>query len=208
MATKLPYVAQPGSMTNILDKVREAKTPERFTQDFLQTKLGFKGGTSRQFIPLAKKIGFLKSDGTPTELYTQFRNTRSSKAAMAAGLRIGYSELFERNEYAYNLDREHLRGLVLEITGLESDSSVVDKVCLTFEKLKALADFEAAGESNVDTENNDESMAPASAVAVETKVASLPIGLTYTINLVLPKTDDPAVFNAIFKSLRDNLLRS
>ena len=30
----------------------------------------------------------------------------------------------------------------------------------------------------------------------------------YTINLNLPETSDPEVFNAIFKSLRDNLLKS
>jgi hypothetical protein len=35
----------------------------------------------------------------------------------------------------------------------------------------------------------------------------LRLNLAYTINLVLPKTDDVAVFNAIFKSLRENLLR-
>ena len=33
------------------------------------------------------------------------------------------------------------------------------------------------------------------------------LNLSYTINLVLPKTDDIAVFNSIFKSLRENLLR-
>jgi hypothetical protein len=32
------------------------------------------------------------------------------------------------------------------------------------------------------------------------------LNLAYTINLVLPKTEDVAVFNAIFKSLRENLL--
>ena len=32
-------------------------------------------------------------------------------------------------------------------------------------------------------------------------------GLSYQINLVLPKTDDIAVFNAIFKSLKDHLLK-
>jgi hypothetical protein len=51
MATKLPYVNVPGTIRKILNKVKEAKTPERFTDDFLQTKLGFKGGTARQFIP-------------------------------------------------------------------------------------------------------------------------------------------------------------
>ena len=36
---------------------------------------------------------------------------------------------------------------------------------------------------------------------------SLHLNLAYSINLVLPKTDDIGVFNAIFKSLRENLLK-
>lgn len=68
MTTKLPYVAQPSLMTKIFAKVQEAKAPDRFTADFLGTKLGFKGGNYRQFISLAKKLSFLNSDGTPTDL--------------------------------------------------------------------------------------------------------------------------------------------
>lgn len=34
------------------------------------------------------------------------------------------------------------------------------------------------------------------------------MNLGYTINLNLPATSDIAVFNAIFKSLRENLLRN
>ena len=33
------------------------------------------------------------------------------------------------------------------------------------------------------------------------------LGLSYHINIVLPETKDVAVFNAIFQSLRQNLLR-
>ena len=33
------------------------------------------------------------------------------------------------------------------------------------------------------------------------------LGLSYTINLNLPATTEIEVFNAIFKSLRENLLR-
>jgi hypothetical protein len=83
MSTKLPYVVYPNSIGKILDKIKEAKTPDRFTADFLDTKLGFHGGNYRQFIPLAKKLGLLKSDSTPTDLYKSFRNPGSSKAAMA-----------------------------------------------------------------------------------------------------------------------------
>lgn len=208
MATKLPYVNQPGSMVKILEKVRSAKTPDRFTHDFLETKLGFKGGNYRQFIPLAKKLGLLGSDGSPTDLYKRFRNNESTKAAMARALRTGYREAFERNEYAYNLDKDKFRGLVVEITGLASDSRVVQLICSTFDNLRKLADFETDLPSGAEAE--------AEAIAASdagdgpppgTGVGDLSLGLSYTINLVLPKTDDPAVFNAIFKSLRDNLLR-
>lgn len=63
MASKLPYVNLPGSMVKILGKIREAKTPDRFTQDFLKTKLGFRGGNYQQFIPLGKKLGLLNTEG-------------------------------------------------------------------------------------------------------------------------------------------------
>ncbi len=36
---------------------------------------------------------------------------------------------------------------------------------------------------------------------------SAALGLSYHINIVLPETKDVAVFNAIFQSLRQNLLR-
>lgn len=58
MASKLPYVNQSGTILKILNKVKEAQTPDRFTQDFLETKLGSKGGAARQIIPLAKKTWF------------------------------------------------------------------------------------------------------------------------------------------------------
>ena len=74
MASKLPYLASPGLIPKILGKIQEARRPERFTQDFLETKLGFGGGSARAIIPLLKRTGFLSSDGTPTRLYDQFPN--------------------------------------------------------------------------------------------------------------------------------------
>ena len=203
MTSKLPYVNQPGSIVRILEKIRDAKTPDRFTRDFLGTKLGFKGGNSQQFIPLAKKLGLLKSDGSPTELYKSYRNPTSSKAAMARALRIGYREIFERNEYAYNLNKEDFKGLVVEITGLDSNNRVVQLICSTYENLKKLADFERTIE-NPEAEEK-ETINRGKPTKIDD--TDLDLRLSYTINLVLPKTDDPAVFNAIFRALRENLLR-
>jgi len=207
MSTKLPYVNQPGSMVKILEKIQSAKTPDRFTTDFLTTKLGFKGGNSRQFMPLAKRLGFLASDGSPTDLYKKFRNTDSAKAAMAEALRTGYKEVFERNEYAYKLDREKFKGLVVEITGLEPDNRVVQLICQTWDNLQKLADFEVDLPVDKSDDDENEALPPGSGAEHRKGDHEFPVGLSYVINLVLPKTDDPAVFNAIFKSLRDNLLR-
>lgn len=206
-----PFMNGYGTTTKILAKIKEAQTPDRFTQDFLSTKLGFPGGTARPFIPLAKRIGFLESDGKPTDLYKGFRNHAHSKAAMAAAIRKGYAQFYERNEYAHDLDKKKLEGLVVEITGLEAGHATTRAIVGTFEALKAFADFNAPQHHGADaTEAKVVVDKPKSLSDSEPSnngdSGEVKLNLAYTINLVLPKTDDVAVFNAIFKSLRENLL--
>jgi hypothetical protein len=203
MRIKLPYISYPACIPRILKKIKEAQSPDRFTYDFLQTKLGFKGGNYSQFIPLAKKINLLNTDGTPTDLYKKFRNNATSKHSIAEAIKKGYAELFTRNEYANDLSSDQLQGLVVEITGLESKSQVVKLICQTFEALK--------NESTFDSTNAEEPVVKKEKPVVQKEETittnDFGLNLSYTINLVLPKTDDPAVFNAIFRSLRENLLR-
>jgi Family of unknown function (DUF5343) len=204
MASKLPYVNQPGSVVKVFEKVRQAQTPERFTGDFLETKLGFRGGNYKQFIPFAKKLGFLGTDGVPSEIYKRFRNEGTTKSAMAEAVKIGYKELFERNEHADAMRKEDFKGLVVEVTGLDSKSRVVVLICSTFDALLKIADFNAkpsgdAGKTEVKSPTGDKERNRGG--------EDIDLNLSYTINLVLPKTDDAAVFTAIFKSLRENLLR-
>jgi hypothetical protein len=201
-----PFMNGSGYLTKILDKVKTAKTPDRFTQDYLATKLGFPGGSPKAFIPFAKRLNLLASDGTPTDLYKQFRNDTTSGIAMAKAVKTGYADLFERNEYAHELDRAGLEGLVMEITGLEKGNSTLRSIISSFENVKVYADFDAKACIPLQAaEGKDEDTpTPVSAMQLDEQIS---LGLSYTINLVLPKTDDVAVFNAIFKSLRENLLR-
>ncbi len=205
MSNKLPYVVEPNKIEKVLRKIKEAKVPERFTQDFLDTVLNCKGGNYRQFMPLAKKLSFLNSDGTPTELYKKFRNNATSSFAMAQALKVGYAEVFDRNEYANKLNKEEFKGHVVEITGLEPKNRVVQLICSTFETLKKLADFEQPlSEEESSKDINDTTKGTR---GDQEEIRDFDLNLSYTINLVLPKTDDPAVFNAIFRSLREHLLR-
>lgn len=205
---KLPYVNAYGNITKALDGIKRASTPDRFTQDFLGTKLGLKGGSARPLIPFLKRTGFLQSDGTPTDLYRRFRNEASAGAAAAEAMRIGYKPLYEINEYVHDASDEDLKGVIVQATGADAGSRVVRSVLGSFKAVRAFADFDAA-EAAVDRGSGEDAESGAQdpgAIGVGS-LARSGIALGYTINLHLPATSDIAVFNAIFKSLREHLLR-
>jgi hypothetical protein len=62
MASTLPYLASPGSLTKALEKIKTAATPERVTFDFISTVIGVKGGGGRSLIPFLKRSGLVKTD--------------------------------------------------------------------------------------------------------------------------------------------------
>lgn len=214
MAAKLPYMLSTGSIPKILEKIQNAKRPERFTQDFLETKLGHSGGSARPIIPLLKRMGFLGSDGVPTSLYDQFRNAESQGFAVAEGMKNAFSELFDRNEYIYEMSRDKLSGQVIEITGGAKDDRNISAIVGTFFALNELADFEAeapaSSSPNTKTQrpNSPTEPTPNHAANQIAKTDNIELRVGYTINLNLPETNDPEVFNAIFKSLRDHLLKN
>jgi len=197
-----PFMNAYGSLSKILNKVKQAKTPDRFNYDFLETTLGFKSSSARAFIPLAKRLGLLASDGTPTDLYKRFRNPAQSHAAIAEAIRKGYAQLFEKNESAHTLGKKEIEGLFVEITGLQNESSTIRSLLGTLETLKSFASFDQ--KISVTEPPPEEEEVPDKDKAPHEDIG---MNLAYTINLVLPKTDDVAVFNAIFKGLRENLLR-
>ena len=198
----VPYLQAYGNITKALNKVKTAQVPPRFSQDFLETKLNLTGGGARPVIPFLKRTGFLGSDGTPTDLYKRFRNESQSGAAAVEALRIGYAPLYEVNEYIHDASDADLKGVVVQVTGSEPTASTVNAIVGSFKALRAFADFDAppaatetAGELTV----TERGVAPAA-------TSGAPLRLGYTINLNLPATSDIAVFDAIFKSLREHLL--
>jgi hypothetical protein len=193
----LPYLTAYGNISKGLEKIRTASTPDRFTHDFLSTKMNMTGGSAKPLIPFLKRTGFLATDGSPTELYKQFRGSTADRGASAAkALRMGYAPLFEANEYAQDLNDEDLKSLVVQVTGSSPTSSTVRSVVNSFKALNAYADFEATEEATSEEPESD---------AVSRPPGRPDLKFGYTINLHLPATSDVAVFNAIFKSLREHL---
>jgi hypothetical protein len=201
----VPYLNAYGNIAKTLDGIIKATTPDRFTQDFLAAKLGLSGGSATPVIPFLKRTGFLNGDGTPTELYKQFRNETLRGSAAAQAARTGYKALYDIHEYAHDLNDKELMGVIVQATGLAAGSATAKAIKASFKALKNFANFEdkaaevpATHEESGEGENNQTTR------SFVDKSVGLKLG--YTINLNLPATSDIAVFNAIFKSLREHLL--
>lgn len=212
MAAALPYVTATGNVEKALKGIKSAATPESVSQDFVKTILGIKGGSGNQITAYLKKIGFATADGTPTEIYKKFRNAATEGWAAAQALKTGYAPLYVRNEYMHRLSDEDLRGLVVEETGAEQDSNVVGLVIACIKQLKKFAKWDTLPPEEKSEKPPADSLpvAPPSSqnpVSPQMPAQRLGLNLGYTINLNLPATSDPAVFNAIFRALKEHLLK-
>ena len=204
--SKVPYLQAYGNITKALDKIAKASIPPTFSQDFLSTTLAMKGGSARPVIPFLKRAGFIGTDGTPTDLYKQFKNPSARGAAAAQGLRNAYKSLYGINEYVHNASDKDLKGIILQVTGLEEDSRLVPSMIGSFKALKAFADFDAALTGTAQGEDADDGDGNDGGGGENSGLGRGNLNLGYTINLNLPATNDIAVFNAIFKSLKEHLL--
>ena len=205
MPTTLPYLSSPGTVDTAFKRIKEAATPPRVTNDFVNSVLQMKGGTGSVIPPFLKKLGLLNADGSPSVLYDRFRNDGSSRNAVADAIRIGYKPLYLANEYAHKLHDAELKGLILQVTGLEKGNRVAQMIFGTFKKLRSHATFDGVQPTEEPTESG---AVPATGlpVAPGVDISERGVNLSYTINLNLPPTTNIEVFNAIFKSLRENLL--
>lgn len=214
--TNIPYVTAPGNVTKALNAIVSAATPERISQDFVKEVLKVPGGSGDQMTAYLKKIGLANADGSPTSTYRKFRNPSTRGDAAAEILRHGYAELYKHNEYAHEMSETKLKGLIIEVTGHEHDSSAVTCAVSCFKNIKAFADFTAqskgelvessSDEEQVSQQANTKQQNSGNAQASLGATSGIGLNLGYTINLNLPATSDIAVFNAIFKSLKENLL--
>ena len=202
----VPYLMAYGNITRVLERIQEAQVPPRFSQDFLDTTLRLSGGGARPLIPFLKRTGFLAGDGTPTDRYRRFRNKSNSGAAAAEALKMGYAPLYAVNEYLHDASDAAFKGVIVQVTGSEPNSSTVGAIVGSFKALKAFAKFDAETAADAAPAQDDVAPTAIREPSVAATASDVAIRLGYTINLNLPATTDIAVFDAIFKSLRENLL--
>lgn len=147
---------------------------------------------------------FLGADGSPTQLYSKFKTEGGRSQAAFEALRNAFGELFKRNEYIYKADESAVKDILVEITGLKRNDQIIRLMYTTFEAIKS---FIKSDPVRIAETRSDDVASSTDMTGDDSATGGVKLGLSYQINIVLPETENIAVFNAIFRSLRENLLR-
>ena len=209
------YTLKPNSVPAYFDAMLDAQPPERFSVKFLEN-LGFTSTNDRLFIGILKDLGFLNRDGAPQPRYFEFLDRSRSKQVLAEGIRDGFASLFAINTRAQELSLDEVKNKFRTMYAGSKTNLVIGNIAKTFRALCDYADFSATVPvTERASESADEPVAPEKPEERPlSPAATRPDGshgrvavsaLQYHINIVLPDTRDQAVYDAIFKSLREHL---
>lgn len=193
-----PYMVANNKIAPILEQIRNAAKPEKITQNLLKT-WGFASSNDRAIISVLKRLEFLTEDGVPNLNYDTLRDKTKWKKVLGAQIKILYKDLFTINENINNESDEVVKGAISRVTGKESKT--VERYYSTFKTLCDLADFSVKPVQEKEIKEETKS-----AVQIDIPNNNTKAEFHYDIQIHLPATTDISVYNAIFKSLKDNLM--
>ena len=210
------YTLKTGAIPAYFKAILNAQPPERFSVKFIEN-LGFTSTNDRLFIGILKDLGFLNRDGTPQPRYFEFLDRSRSKQVLAAGIREAFADLFAINVKANELGVGEVKNKLRTLYAGKKTDLVIGSVAKTFRALCDYADFSTQLISSEavtpplkpgvgETKDPLGDANAASSAVPPAKHGRISVsGLQYHINIVLPDTRDQAVYDAIFKSLREHL---
>lgn len=204
------YLTSAKNTHAIFDAIAKAQAPARFTQKFLEG-LGFPSSSDRLIINVLKSLGFLSDTGEPTQRYHRYLDRGQSGFVLAEGIRAAYGDLFQINKDAQSMQTGEVKNKMKTLSQGQYSDSVLDKMSSTFTTLAKLADWKVSIPSSEDAVqvNSNESSA---ATSVNSQIEPSPIrkvgigGLVYSLNLYLPESRDQAVYDALFRSIKEHLV--
>lgn len=209
MPDSYPYTISNNKIGPILARVRSAAKPERFSHKTLAT-WGFTASNDRAMSSVLKELGFLNEGGVPTQYYDALRDPNDWAFALADRMRDLYADLFAIDANVQKAPESEIKGAISRVTGKDDES--VKRYYSTFKTLAGLANFDSkpirGGKAEKPEKQEDEVGAPKPASerdSEEHHPAKRRPDFHYNIQIHLPVTTDITVYNAIFRSLKENL---
>lgn len=213
MALPEQYLLTTKNVDAFFNSLLNAKAPTKFTNKFLE-QLEFKSTNDRLFIGVLKLLGFIDSNSVPQERYFRFLDQTQSKLILAEAIQEAYSDLFSVNVKAYEMSANEVKNKLKTLTQGSKSDTVLGCMANTFTSLCKYADFSKQSTKEVMTvfkeeqpkitnssEHNDQNK-----MMHELISKKITTELHYNIQIHLPETREIAVYDAIFKSLKEHLL--
>lgn len=203
------YTLKPNAIPAYFDAMTDAQAPERFSTKFLEN-LGFTSTNDRLLIGILKELGFLNDDGVPQQRYHEFLDRSQSRRILAEAIREAYKDFFSVYTKANELSIDDVKNKLRTLYAGKKTDLVVSNIAKTFIALCEYADFTKQVKSSTATPPKQVKQQKASEKPSSDSIRSMEgavrlDSLQYHINIVLPESRDQAVFDAIFKSLREHL---
>ncbi len=201
------YLQTTKNLPTFLNAIIGAKAPEKFTYKFLE-QMEFTSSNDRLFIALLKALGFLDESGVPTQRYFDFLDQTQSGVVLAAAIEEAYSDLFAVNKKANEMSVDDVKGKLKTLTQGQKSETVLTLMANTF---KALCDYADWGKdrpkrAKVDPEAEQVRQVQVQPQAEDVRPSVIP-SLHYNVQIYLPESRDIAVYDAIFRSLKEHLWR-
>lgn len=198
------YTTTPGKLKTVLQNLINAERPDTFNKPYIETYLGVTGGSAAPIPNIMKRVDFIGGDGRPTEWYAKFQTESGRPEAALHGLKKAFSEIFKKNTFAHSLPEDKIREIIVEITGLVKTDTIVSQIFGTFDAFRGFIPSDYVGNKEPPRGEADPEGHLKQPDGPGQPLGKL--GLSYHVNIVLPETKDVAVYNAIFQSLKANLL--
>lgn len=212
MALMESYLVKTSHVNDFFTTIQSAQAPDRFTLKFLDN-LGFSSSNDRLFIRVLKDLNLIDDSGAPTEYYYEFLDQSEAPRLLAKLIREAYSDLFAINTKAYEMADTEIKNKLKTLTQGKKSEKVVSNMARTFRALSDIADWEKSSAPHKEEETKKVADSPR--VALKEKVNSEEPSIThkpknsqlhYNIQIHLPESRDPKVYDAIFESLNKHLM--
>lgn len=209
MALSTSYLVTTKNFDAIFTALLSAKAPTSLTTAFLKT-LGFTSSNDSLYIRLFKDLDLIDSANAPTEKYYKFLDQSESRKVIAECVEEAYSDLFAINKKAYELSESEIKNKLKTLTQGSKEDNILALMAKTFKTLCDYADWSKPISKKIDIEKREAKVQDEHKEAIpeqsHTDKKSNKPSLHYNIQIHLPETRDTAVYDAIFKSLKEHLL--
>ncbi|MTE26048.1 DUF5343 domain-containing protein [Winogradskyella ouciana] len=211
MALPESYLVTTKNLKSVIEAVTKAQAPTKFTLAFLKN-LGFKSTNDRLYLKLFKDLGLLDGSGVPNKTYFEFIDRTQTSKILGKQIMEAYSDLYSLNKEAHKMTKTEVKNKFRTLTQGAKSDNVLDLMAKTFKALADNADFNVASlvpsdndESNFEYES-DQDLDERRQQIGEIVNKNITTEMHYNIQIHLPETKDIAVYDAIFKSLKEHLL--